>query len=73
MNARKGVGKELSERQRVILGFIKENKTITIQKMSQKAQVTTRTIERTLNELVKRGVLLREGGRKNGFWVLHDE
>ncbi len=69
----KNIGKELSERQKVILGYIKENKTITILEMSQKAQVTTRTIERTLNELVKRGILLREGGRKKGFWVLHGE
>lgn len=50
------------------------NPTITIpelaEKMSGKKTITTRTIERDLAYLQAKGLLRREGGRKNGKWVI---
>ena len=39
-------------------------------KMSEKEEVNVRTIERDIAQLKKKGVLIREGGRKYGRWVV---
>ncbi len=67
----KDVGKELTERQRIILELINNDKFVTIPQMSLKTNVTTRTIERDLEELTKKGIISREGGRKDGVWEIH--
>lgn len=40
------------------------------EKMSEKTQVVNRTVERDIAKLKKMGVLSREGGRKEGHWVI---
>lgn len=42
------------------------------EKMSEKTQVVDRTVERDIAKLKKMGVLTREGGRKEGHWVIVD-
>jgi len=78
----KDVIKELSERQKVIIEMISANpflsaKTIsekisekTSEKTSEKFTVSDRTIENDLAQLKKKGILAREGGRKEGKWVI---
>ena len=66
----KDVVKELTERQTVILKLIQENPTLSASEMSQKTGMTTRTIQRDLADLQKKGILVREGGRKDGRWVV---
>ena len=61
---------ELSERQMFIIGLIKENDLITIHQMTQKAKVSEKTIKRELATLQEKGILTREGGRKEGKWVV---
>jgi predicted HTH transcriptional regulator len=65
---------ELTDRQRVILKIIEEDKTTTsqkiAQKMSQKKPLSEKTIKRDLAALHEMGILFREGGRKNGYWVI---
>ena len=41
-------------------------------KISEKIDVTDRTIENDLAQLKKMGILTREGGRKEGRWVVND-
>ena len=70
----KDVGKKISERQRVIIEMIATDpflsaKTIS-EKISEKESINERTIERDLAKLKKIGVLAREGGRKDGRWVI---
>ncbi len=67
----KDVVKELTERQRIILELIKEDKSVTIPQMSHKINFTTRTIQRDLEEMTKKGIISREGGRKDGVWEIH--
>ena len=62
--------KELSERQELIIGLIKDNDLITIQQMTQKTKVSEKTIKRELATLQEKGILTREGGRKEGKWVI---
>jgi len=70
----KDVLKELSERQVLILEMIVSDPTLSAkamsEKMSEKTDVTERTIRRDLSNLQEKGLLSREGGRKNGRWVI---
>ena len=62
---------ELSERQKTILKIVEANPYITAMQMSVKMSVVKRTIERDLSTLKKHGLLVREGGSKNGRWIIH--
>ena len=62
--------KEVSERQRLMLQEINANDTITIQEMTQKIKVSEKTIKREIALLQGMGALMREGGRKEGRWVV---
>ena len=62
--------KKLSKRQQVILTLIQKNDTITIDEMIQKTNVSSVTIKRDLSLLQERNIIKREGGRKQGHWVI---
>ena len=66
----KDVTKELSERQKLILKMIEDDAYVTVVDMSQKTGVVTRTIKRDLEYLRSQGIIAREGGRKEGHWVI---
>ena len=78
----KDVVKELTDRQQVILELLALDPTMsakaisekisekTSEKTSEKFTVTDRTIESDLAHLKKIGILVREGGRKDGKWVI---
>ena len=74
----KDVVKELPERQRFVLEIIKLDPYISAkaiaeqitEKDSGRTKVTSRTIQRDLANLQKIGILTREGGRKDGRWVI---
>ena len=69
-NVTKDVTKELSERQMLILEMINNDSFVTISEMSLKIGVATRTIIRDIETLQGIGILTREGGRKEGRWVI---
>ena len=70
--------KELTDRQKVIIEMIKADPFLSAkaisekisEKTSEKINVTARTIESDLAQLKKMGILTREGGRKEGKWVI---
>ena len=62
--------KLLSVRQQLILQMIQKDDTITINEMTQKTNVSDITIKRDLTYLRNKGFLIREGGRKDGRWVV---
>ena len=64
------VVKELTERQQVILNLIKEDPSLSGNERAQKTGMTSRTIQRDLAVLHEKGILYREGGRKDGSWVI---
>ena len=50
--------------------FKNSMKPITIKEMTQKVKVSEKTIKRELATLQELGILTREGGRKDGRWVM---
>lgn len=64
------VTKELSERQEIIINLIRQNPLVTIPEMSLKIGVVSRTIKRDIKDLQSEGIITREGGRKEGRWVI---
>jgi ATP-dependent DNA helicase RecG len=52
------------------LEAIKRNPAITIDALAETLAVKKRTLERDIAELQKCGILKREGGKKNGVWVV---
>lgn len=61
---------KLTERQCDILLMIAEDSSLTSQKISQKTGVTQRTVLTDLTFLQSMGIVSREGGRKEGKWVI---
>ena len=62
--------KELSDVQRIIVDEIRRNPSITTNEMAQKTGVKFRTLQRYISQLQTLGILVREGGRKDGYWVV---
>ena len=76
-DVQKDVLKELSEKQKVIIEMIIADPFLSAkaisEKMSEKEVTNERTIERDLAKLKKLGILTREGGRKEGKWVVNEK
>ncbi|MBR1527554.1 MAG: putative DNA binding domain-containing protein [Prevotella sp.] len=66
----KGGVKELSEIQEIIISEIQKFPSITTSELAQKINVKFRTLQRYISQLQSLGVLTREGGRKEGRWVI---
>lgn len=66
----KMIQKKLSDRQNFIVNFIVQKDTITIDEMIQEIKVSSITVKRDLADLQAKGILTREGGRKEGRWVI---
>ena len=73
-NVAKGVVKDvvnqLTDRQRFIIDLIQSDVTITASEMSQRLNAASRTIQRDIAVLQKLGLLVREGSRSNGRWIV---
>lgn len=69
-NETKDVLNELTDRQRLIIELISVDASLSAKAISEKISVSARTIENDLAQLKKKGILLREGGRKEGKWII---
>ena len=70
MNGVKDGVKELSEKQAIIIAEIQKHPDITTSELAQKIDIKFRTLQRYISQLQTLGVLAREGGRKEGHWVI---
>lgn len=66
----KDVLKELTERQLLIYNLIKADDQITISELTVKTSVSDRSVCRDIDIIRQKGLLTREGGRKQGCWVI---
>jgi ATP-dependent DNA helicase RecG len=72
----KGVTKDVTKdvtkesRQLIILELLNNNRTITIDEIAEKLNVTRRTILREMEELKTQNKIKRIGGRKTGHWQI---
>lgn len=64
---------QISERQEIILEMIAMDPTLSAKAISEKTDVTAGTIENDIAKLKRLGILKREGGRKDGTWVIVTE
>ena len=62
--------KELSHIQEKILNEIQKNPSITTNELAQKTGIKFRTLQRYISQLQTLGFLVREGSRKDGYWVV---
>lgn len=62
--------KEQSERQQIILSCIADDHNVTIAQMAQKTGIPKRTILRDIAVLQEKGIIMRKGARKNGYWEI---
>lgn len=53
-----------------VLSIIQKNPKITAEELSSIVGVTRRTIELSIRHLREKGLIKREGGRKNGYWKI---
>ncbi|MCF0168324.1 MAG: HTH domain-containing protein [Bacteroidales bacterium] len=64
------VVKELTERQSLIYEIMIKDGAITASSLAERLCVTVRTVQRDLEDLRERGLMVREGGRKDGKWII---
>lgn len=66
----KDVQKKLTDRQRSLIELIRNNRSITLEEMSKRLGVSSKTIQRDIDKLRKDGIIDRTGGRTYGEWLL---
>ena len=66
----KDVVKELTEIQEVIVKEMLFGPYITTSELAQKTGIKFRTLQRYVSQLQAAGIIIREGGRKEGKWVI---
>ena len=62
---------ELNDREKKLLVLIRENPSITMNKMAAVCGLSKSSIRYTLDGLRNRGVITRKGSQKKGVWVIH--
>jgi len=74
-NGGKDGGKELSDRQSLILSFLSKNPSASVNEVAKNTMIrklmSKRTVEREISLLQRTGILSRVGGRKEGRWVVN--
>ena len=53
-----------------IVQLIKENPSITQKEIQQRTGISLGTVKRILPKLQKKGILVREGGKRFGRWII---
>ncbi|MCR5456125.1 MAG: putative DNA binding domain-containing protein [Bacteroidales bacterium] len=53
-----------------ILKYIKDNPTITMSELANKTELTEDGIYFHIKQLKKKGIIIRSGGRKHGYWIV---
>ncbi len=64
------VGVKLSKNQRLILQLLSEDKELSMEKMAEKVDITTRSIERNISQLKEKGLLKRIGSDRTDYWEI---
>lgn len=67
----KNVGIKLNKTQKTILQAILENNKYTIDEPAAMSSVERRTIERNIKTLREKGILDRNGSKKDGYWIVN--
>lgn len=63
--------KELTSRQLDIIHLLEETPSATMPQIAESLTITYRSVRRDIDYLQKIGIVSREGGRKEGYWVVN--
>lgn len=63
-----GIMNEATEQREHLISLVRENPTMTMQQMAAVLGISKRQVERIVSRLKGEGRLIREGGRRNGYW-----
>lgn len=63
----------LSEKEKKVLQIIEENSSITQKTLAEKSDISLGTIKRILPILQEKGLLIREGNKRSGHWIVLKE
>lgn len=63
--------KELTSRQLDIIHLLEETPSATMPQIAESLTITYRSVRRDIDYLQKVGIVSREGGRKEGYWVIN--
>lgn len=63
--------KELTSRQLDIIHLLEETPSATMPQIAESMTITYRSVRRDIDYLQKIGIVSREGGRKEGCWVIN--
>lgn len=64
--------KGLNTQQDKILGYLRANRHLSAAKIAEEAGISARQAERILSDLKKKGIILRVGANRNGYWEIVD-
>lgn len=64
------INEALTENERLVLKLIKEDQEISIPRIAKNANLSKATIDRVVKTLKEKGVITREGAKKNGRWIV---
>jgi len=65
-----GVNKHLSVNEKTVLSTLKEEPTLTAEKIASRIGVSKSTVERAIKKLKAKGMIERSGGDKKGRWMI---
>lgn len=63
--------KEVTSRQLDIIHLLEETPSATMPQIAESLTITYRSVRRDIDYLQKIGIVSREGGRKEGYWVIN--
>ncbi len=71
-NAMTSTQKKIAERCNAIKDIVRDNPFVTALQLSEALDVSDRTIERDIAKMQETGILVREGDRNGGRWIIID-
>ena len=70
LNGGKTEHANLTDNERTVLYLIQQNQMITAAEIAASMGVSARTAERTVKSLKEKGLIAREGAKRNGRWII---
>ena len=69
---RRNFGENLNNTQKKVLALLTENASLSASDMAGQIGVTSRSIETNIKKLKERGILIRHGSPKGGYWEIRN-
>jgi len=70
-DANVGINVGINEVQTKIITVIRENPSVTIPELAKKVGIANRNVEKNLKFLKENGIIVREGAKKKGKWIVN--